>query len=742
MKWLVSCVAFPVCFMFPAVASAHVWLQKAAVAATSATTTQLKAALPSPPAKGNVVVVIACSPNHNRNSAFATMPGGEFYHLGTSFPQDCTVSAFAAPNVAGGPASQTATVFFVQASTYNSVIIVEYPPCSVNLIDGSYVQNNVTAATSANSGAVGATPTPGGQIVPTAYANGVILAAFCNSKKVTTNTTFSAPTNGFAIVDQSGPACLCEKRQTAPGAQPACGITTATSSATAGLEVVITQKQPVDISVAPWEKGVTVSWTSHGQTPTDTITIISSATPDMANPTTVVSGQALAFGSTNVTLSPVHWNHRYYQAQAVNAASGVDAKSPVIVGVNNPKSTLLTGVETLGYDYDGYKPGDLKTKIGLGAGIVIARPNAAADCHAAGIPLMVYNTWYQQAPTVAGQDNKTNAQLQADVGNILYDGASDNTGFKPTRQSIGGRYIPCDNSTAWIAIVAAWITRTLDNGGQAGIQGLWIDNGYTDPAAPLSSQLICQSPFHTHQSAGLTQAQTYMGMCLKAVCILKQAQANALYGLNDMSQKAYGIFQTAPNTGIYGDETRQYFGLHLSDMFDMFVWEGFLCNVTTKSPLPEEKWHFVYNQAQYCESYNSNNRAQITLLSYPKTKSDAYFCYASAKLCNLAVAQNIGEKGGLNSNGHFGFHPAINNLKLGKPIANQTGGLQYGSTGCYYRDYAKGFVVVNPTDKPVTVTLTESQKRKRTDELNQVDLDADTTTYTIPAHSGNVFRFG
>jgi hypothetical protein len=176
-----------------------------------------------------------------------------------------------------------------------------------------------------------------------------------------------------------------------------------------------------------------------------------------------------------------------------------------------------------------------------------------------------------------------------------------------------------------------------------------------------------------------------------------------------------------------------YYGLPLSDVIDGRTAEDFLAT-NESGPGHQVDWATQYQLAVLYEAQNATAYEQWTAISYPENRDEDYYCYCTAKLCNLAYAENVGNNGG---RCQWGIWPELTNLRLGRPLDSGPGAKKLGSV--FYRQYAKGLVFVIPGTSQVQVQLPRQLRFARLDVYSGIEVPASETTLALPPRSGRVF---
>jgi hypothetical protein len=180
--------------------------------------------------------------------------------------------------------------------------------------------------------------------------------------------------------------------------------------------------------------------------------------------------------------------------------------------------------------------------------------------------------------------------------------------------------------------------------------------------------------------------------------------------------------------------------LSLGEVCDGTLWESYLRSSYSTLKEHAYEWEPVYRRSVELEkSAATVPPHRMFVLSYPWDRDEAFFCYATAKLCDLPWAANLGDGDPHHTKfgGHFGTYPELINLRLGQPTrAEEYGGHKQGDV--YIREYEHGIVVVNPDKAPQSATIAFDKPRKYRDMFSGKDADGTSALLAMPADSGRV----
>lgn len=443
--------------------------------------------------------------------------------------------------------------------------------------------------------------------------------------------------------------------------------------------------------------------------------------------------------TTDYTDAIPNWSPRYYHLEALDSAGKVLATSAIAAGIARPQGADAAPIETFAFWYEPYKPStDASPSLKhIGNAPIVIGPGfqAAADLAKNGRGLLPYVTYYQTAGWVGSGTFPQTAdpkEVAAKIAPVCFYRKSVSfvgcpPGYVPTVFCRPGnveyranavQYTTCPNSAPFRDLVLAHTRKQLDGG----VAGFFVDNGYEDDVAARAQ---CESTEHAHYyGEELTAADAFLGMLLDVTCEVKKRHPNGVVMVNG---------------GVPAKSS--YYGLTLGDVCDGQLWESFLRSSYSTEKEHVYAWQGVYNRAVDLEkAWNGVPSRKMFVLSYPWNREEAYFCYATAKLCNLPWSASLGISDPQHKEfgGHFGTYPELVDLRLGSPTdAKAYGGMKLGSA--YFREFAKGMVVVNPdkTERRVVIDL-QGKLRKYRDVFAGKDGEGATISLTLPAESGRV----
>lgn len=477
----------------------------------------------------------------------------------------------------------------------------------------------------------------------------------------------------------------------------------------------------VTLSIANAPTGITLTWTTSGQTGGDTVQIISSLSPDMTSPTVDLSGLTLGGGSQLLTLAVRH--PRFYQAQVMNGVS-VDQSSAILFGLSTgtavSKMPLTPWQDTAETPLNSAKVAAIKgggigpAVYGFGGG-----DTGAAAAISPSIGVVYTKFWTTDLWNPAADQN---AQLGWRIASGAYTPSTyDNDGVQA-----------CCRSLDYRALVLGWIAGTPAGREQAlPVNGFFCDNGWSDGS---DVRQICTNPSHSHNCTE-DLGHAFAHLLIDAICAIKLLNPDAICGVNggalDVAAGANGDGYTGPF----------FYGYDLADCVDFYSWEApaFLQNGSSSQA-------FTGGSGQHARGIARQNQSiahfvRWVFIDYPNTNDKAFYSFALAGLFNMGWGANLGNSG---KSGHNGFFPTLLAVRLGDIAGGYTpGGTQFGSTNCWYQDYANGFVVLNPNPSPVTISLPSSSpnlQRDVTDLYANMVLSAP-TSLTIPANAGRIYQF-
>jgi hypothetical protein len=431
-----------------------------------------------------------------------------------------------------------------------------------------------------------------------------------------------------------------------------------------------------------------------------------------------------------------NWTPRYYRVEAVDAAGKALLRSEPVAAVARSASTVAPP-ETFAFWYEPYKPStesDASIKhIGDAAFVVGPGFEAAADLAKLGKGLLPYVTFYQTAGWApifsVDADPKQVADAIAPVAfyrkSARFQGCP--AGYvpsvfcRPGNVEFNGKSIQftlCPNSTRLRELVLAHVRKQL----AGGALGFFVDNGYDDDVAARS---VCQSSAHVHYyGEDLTGADAFLGLMLDVICEVKKRHPNGVVMLNG------GVPPTA-----------SFYGLSQGDVCDGTLWESYLRSSYSTPKEHVYDWQPIHEASMALEKAARGPVPQRKfVLSYPWDRDEAFFCYATAKLCDLPWSASLGisDPHHLRFGGHFGTYPELIDLRLGRPLEPEKyGGAKFGEV--FAREYERGIVLVNPTKTTQTAAVPRGKARRYRDVFTGSEGEGDTLSLEMRAESGRVF---
>jgi hypothetical protein len=432
-----------------------------------------------------------------------------------------------------------------------------------------------------------------------------------------------------------------------------------------------------------------------------------------------------------------NWTPRYYWLEAVDAGGRVLLTSEPAAAFARPPDTATAPIETFAFWYETYKPstdpdaslkhlGDAAFVVGPGAG-------AAADLAANGKGVLPYVTFYQTSGWArtfpATADPQQVAKEIAPVAfyhkGLHFPGSP--PGYAPSvfcrpdnvEYNAGSiLYTACPNSARLRELVLAHVRSQLDGG----VLGFFVDNGYEDDVAAGS---VCESRAHQHYyGEQLTGADAFLGLVMEVTCEVKRRHPNGVVMING---------------GVPADAS--FYGLSLGDVCDGLLWESYLRSSYSTPKEHVYDWQDVYRSSVELEKgWTASPPRRMFVLSYPWDRAEAFFCYASAKLCALpwSACLGISDPNHLHFGGHFGTYPELVDLRLGRPVEPaQYGGARHGEV--YSREYDRGLVVVNPTQSDQDAAVPFGKTRRYREVFTGQEGEGDTAAAKLPPESGRVY---
>jgi len=432
-----------------------------------------------------------------------------------------------------------------------------------------------------------------------------------------------------------------------------------------------------------------------------------------------------------------NWVPHYYWLEAVAANGKTVLTSDKAAAFAQPRSITSGRIETFAFWYEPYKPttdADATVRhIGRGSFVVGPGAEAAADLAQAGMGLLPYVTLYQTSGWVgsfpSSADPEAVATKIAPVAfyrpTLRYSQAP--PGYLPTVFCRPGnveynpsaiQYTTCPNSVPFRAMVLAHVRAQLAGG--AG--GFFVDNGYADDVAARS---VCQSTAHAHYYGGdLASADAFLALLMEMTCAVKKHNPQGVVIVNG------GV---AAGT--------EFGGLTLADVSDGRLWESYLRSSYSSRAKHVYDWQAVYKRSvDLDQAWTAAPPRRMFVLSYPWDRAEAFFCYATAKLCALPWSAGLGisDPNHGRFGGHFGTYPELISLRLGPPSEpDQYGGTRRGAV--YVRSYERGLVAVNPSLKEQTMTVELGRQRHYRDLFRRTNGSGRAITTTLPPESGRVY---
>lgn len=432
-----------------------------------------------------------------------------------------------------------------------------------------------------------------------------------------------------------------------------------------------------------------------------------------------------------------NWTPRHYWLEAIDAGGKTLLISDKATAFGRPRQPATERIETFAFWYEPYKPTtdpDASVKhIGHASFVVGPAAGASADLVKAGMGLLPYVTLYQTSRWAGSFPSTANPRAVAKKiapiaffrPSLRYAHAP--RGYLPTVFCRPGnveynaraiQYTTCPNSAPFREMVLAHVRKQL----AGGALGFFVDNGYRDDVA---SRSVCQSTAHAHYYGnGLTSADAFLALLMEMTCAVKKNNPRGVVMVNG------GVSPGA-----------EFGGLSLGDVSDGSLWESYLRSSYSTRDKHVYDWRSVYKRSVNLEkAWYASPPQRMFVLSYPWNRTEAFFCYATAKLCNLPWSAGLGISDPTHSRfgGHFGTYPELIDLRLGKPaVRSRYGGKQSGSV--YLRFYDHGLVVVNPTKKPQPLTVQLGRRRLYRDLFGRTDGSGHAITTTLPPESGRVY---
>jgi hypothetical protein len=435
-----------------------------------------------------------------------------------------------------------------------------------------------------------------------------------------------------------------------------------------------------------------------------------------------------------------NWTPYYYYLQAFDSNGKVIGRSATVAAFAHPENNASGRTETFAFWYEAYKPtsdpDSSARHIGHADFVVGPGPGAIPDLNKYGVGSLPYITLYQTADWTpktfqTGEDYKSVVEKIAPIAfyNESLDFAGSPPGYAPTEFGRPGnveynpksiQYVTCPNSTVFRDMVLTKVKNLL----AGGASGFFVDNGYQDKAV---ASLTCHSTSHKHYYGNeLTSADAFLGMLMEITCAVKKKNPRGIIIVN----------------GIVPADA-EFYGLKLGDVSDGILWESYLRSSYATPKEHAYDWETVYKRSVDLEkAWQSSPPRRMFVLSYPWNRDEAFFCYATAKLCDLPWSAGLGvsDPDHKKFGGHFGTYPELVDIRLGAPSdTNQFGGEKLGDV--YVRTYEKGFVVVNPTHQEQQLELPLTGHRSCYDSFARKNLTDGNLRVALPPESGRVYLY-
>ncbi len=483
------------------------------------------------------------------------------------------------------------------------------------------------------------------------------------------------------------------------------------------------------------DRKIEISWQPNIDKRATRLSIYRSAVPTSTTGTLITTIDAAEHGySDNVS----NWMPYYYWIQALDNKGAVLDTSGRVAAFAHPDEGTTPRIETFAFWYEPYKPvADPDASIRhIGNAAFVVGPDikpGSAELSKSGIALLPYMTLYQTGPWVgsfgADVDPKAVAGMIAPIAffqkTASFPGGP--KGYIPTvfcrpgnieYNSKAIQYTTCPNSASFRNMVLQYVENQL----AAGVTGFFVDNGYADD---IAASAACQSNKHVHYYGDdLTSSDAFIGMLMEVSCAIKKRNQRGIIMVNG---------------GVPSDAN--YYGLTLGDVSDGQLWESYLRTSYNTAQEHVSDWETVYRRSIESEkAWLAVPPRRMYVLSYPWNRDEAFFCYATAKLCNLPWSANlgIGDRDHMRFGGHFGTYPELINLRLGSPLdTRQYGGEKIGEV--YLRRYERGLVVVNPSAQEQRLVVPMMTRSIVRDVFSDRSYQGGSISLSLPPKSGRVY---
>ncbi|HKD78884.1 MAG TPA: hypothetical protein VKH81_04275 [Candidatus Angelobacter sp.] len=254
-------------------------------------------------------------------------------------------------------------------------------------------------------------------------------------------------------------------------------------------------------------------------------------------------------------------------------------------------------------------------------------PSIVPTVHALGKRALQYQTYYQSEPN-----------------SLLLNSTQDltNVGFEINQQFVinifgnpPNSYVLCPNSVVLHKRVQQYVQQSLSSG----YDGLFLDNTFFDPPA----HLVCDGS-HAHVDPSAEGGRAYITLVSEVRQIIKAHNPEA-------------ILMTNPGNPLWLDRIATG-SPTLWDVSDYVLWEGWGYTAATQ----HDQWNNYIPLSYQMVATHPDRVAQLVMLSYVKSVTEARFAFAAARFFGFTWTGNI--------NNSFGNYLNSIPFGLGEPIGS------------------------------------------------------------------------
>ena len=319
-------------------------------------------------------------------------------------------------------------------------------------------------------------------------------------------------------------------------------------------------------------------------------------------------------------------------------------------------------------------------------------PSVIPELHAANSRALAYVTYYQSS--VPGT-------FITDISDLPSVGFVSNGDILMSLLDPGW-YVLCSNSVELRRRVVAHI-RSLT---ASGYDGLFVDNTILNPAAHAS----CNANHH-HVISNERGDDSYLSLLAIARTELQKSNSQSMLITNP------GDPAWADRLGT-GQE-------NLWNISDFVLWESY--GYSALNGTAHDNWQ---STIELSATYAADplKASKIIALSYPKTRQEALFSFAIARMFGFRWTANLGEDG---REGHFGLFTSSMPFSLGVP----QGVLYSAQNGVLARRFTNGITYANTTESAQPIPIPEDGQLIT--DTGQQAITANVTV-SLPSHAAAV----